>query len=214
MKDSIDIIKKSTFLSICLFSVVGLTSAHATIKESLASTTTEISADEAYARGYESIVVNTLEAQAKAEKWLRIASVKGHREAQHYLAIVLSRGLFGDGIVTPEALEWFREAANGGYDLSQNSLGVLYYRGHLLEQDYAKSRYWYERSAAQGNAYALLNLGIMYQKAVGVEADEAKALEYFRQCWEDAEPGWSPEGDPAIECKSRYLKILDSSHNA
>ena len=90
MKDSIDIIKKSTFLSICLFSVVGLTSAHATIKESLASTTTEISADEAYARGYESIVVNTLEAQAKAEKWLRIASVKGHREAQHYLAMLIA----------------------------------------------------------------------------------------------------------------------------
>ncbi len=68
MKDSIDIIKKSTFLSICLFSVVGLTSAHTTIKESLASTTTEISADEAYARGYESIVVNTLEARLSANQ--------------------------------------------------------------------------------------------------------------------------------------------------
>ena len=68
MKDSIDIIKKSTFLSICLFSVVGLTSAYATIKESLASTTTEISADEAYARGYESIVVNTLEARLSANQ--------------------------------------------------------------------------------------------------------------------------------------------------
>ena len=90
MKDSIDIIKKSTFLSICLFSVVGLTSAHATIKESLASTTTEISADEAYARGHETMLINTPEAQAKAEKWLRIASVKGHREAQHYLAMLIA----------------------------------------------------------------------------------------------------------------------------
>ena len=203
MKDPIATIKKFTFLSVCFFSFVGLTSAHATIKESLALSTTEITADEACARGYRSIVIDTLEAQAKAEKWLRIASVKGHREAQYYLAVVLSNGLFGDGIVTPEALEWFRASANGGYDLAQHSLGVLYYRGHLLEQDYAKARYWYELAAAQGNAYAMLNLGIMFRKGVGVAPDETKALEYFRRCWEDAEPGWSPEGDPAIKCKDR-----------
>ena len=214
MKDSIDTIKKSTFLSICFFSAMGLISANATIKESLTPAAVEISADAAFVRGKKSFLINTPEYQSHAEKWLRIAAVKGHLKAQHHLALVLSHGLFGDGIVTPEALEWFQEAARGGYDLSQNSLGVMYYRGHLLEQDYAKSRYWYQRSAAQGNAYALLNLGIMYQKAVGVKTDEAKALEYFRQCWEDAEPAWSPEGDPAIECKTRYLKLLDSSHNS
>ena len=78
MKDPIATIKKFTFLTICFLSAVGLTSAHATIKESLALSTTEISADEAYARGYRSIVANTPEAQAKAEKWLRIAAIKGH----------------------------------------------------------------------------------------------------------------------------------------
>ena len=127
MKDPIATIKKFTFLSVCFFSFVGLTSAHATIKESLALATTEISADEAYARGKRSFLINTPEYQSHAEKWLRIAAVKGHLKAQHHLAIVLSRGLFGDGIVTPEALEWFQEAAKGGYDLSQNSLGVMYY---------------------------------------------------------------------------------------
>ncbi len=187
---------------------MGLISADATVKQPLSPPTAEISADGAFARGKRSFLINTPEYQSHAEKWLRIAAVKGHLKAQHHLALVLSHGLFGDGVVTPEAFKWFQESANGGYDLSQNSLGVLYYRGHLVEQDYAKSRYWYERSAAQGNAYALLNLGIMYQEVVGVEADEAKALEYFRQCWEDAEPAWSPEGDPAIECKHRYAKIL------
>ena len=207
MKDPIATTNTFTFLSICFFSVVGLISANATVEQPLSPPTAEISADGAFQRGYRSFPINTPEYQSHAEKWLRIAAVKGHREAQYYLAVVLSHGLFGDGIVTPEALEWFQEAANGGYDLAQHSLGVLYYRGHLLERDYVKARYWYELAAAQGNAYAMLNLGIMYRDAVGVKPDETKALEYFRQCWEDAKPGWSTEGDPAVMCKHRYQHL-------
>ena len=82
---------------------MGLISANATIKESLAPTTAEISADEAFARGNKSFLINTPEYQSDAEKWLRIAAVKGHLKAQHYLASVLSHGLFGE----PESVVLF-----------------------------------------------------------------------------------------------------------
>jgi TPR repeat protein len=204
---------KVMLLTLCLLSVMGLTNLKKPITQPPWEIFKEITADEAYERGKAYMVFNEAEAQATAEKWLRIAAIKGHVQAQHCLAIVVSGGLFAGDSLKPKGFEWFQRAANAGYSLSQVSVGVAYHNGWIVERDYAKARYWYELAAAQGNAYALLNLGNMYREAIGVETDEAKALEYYRNCWEDANPGWAPEGDPAVFCKYKYAKVLRYSDN-
>lgn len=197
----------------CVLSVMGFTNLKQPVTQPPWGIFDELTADEAYERGIAYMVFNEVEAQATAEKWLRIAAIKGHVEAQHGLAIVISGGLFGDNSLKPEGFEWFQRAANAGYSLSQASVGTAYHDGLVVEQDYEKARYWYELAAAQGNAYALLNLGNMYIEALGVDADEAKGFEYYRNCWEDANPGWSPEGDPAVFCKHKYARVLRYSDN-
>ena len=89
-----------------------------------------------------------------------------------------------------------RKAEQGDAD-AQFNLGVLYYYGDGVPQDYAKARRWWEQAAAQGHAGATLNLGLMYVRGQGVPQNDAKA----RQWWERA----AAHGDANTQ---KILKIL------
>ena len=176
---------------------------------------TDLTPEEAYQRGQEFFSVDTPSAQERAEKWLRSAAERGHLTAQHHLFVLLARGQFGDGELTPEAQEWLVKAAHAGSMLSQGSLGTQYFNGSaFIEKDYDKARYWFELSAAQNGAYAMINLGRMYRDGLGVEADEAKAFEYYRRSWKEADsafavsPGSSSHNEAAIEGMWEYARIL------
>jgi S1-C subfamily serine protease len=51
-----------------------------------------------------------------------------------------------------------RPLAEQGYADAQNALGLMYYRGHGVPQDYAAAVSWYRKAADQGNANAQRNL--------------------------------------------------------
>ncbi|MGL5335268.1 MAG: tetratricopeptide repeat protein, partial [Enterovibrio sp.] len=46
-------------------------------------------------------------------------------------------------------------------------MGVIYYKGEGVEQDYKKSIEWLQKAADQGFAVAQYNLGIIYYKGEG-----------------------------------------------
>ena len=71
-------------------------------------------------------------------------------------------------------------AAQGDAD-AQFHLGVMYYLGQGVPQDYAQARYWYEKAAAQGFAVAQTALGAMYSLGQGVPQDYAQALRWFEK---------------------------------
>ena len=53
------------------------------------------------------------------------------------------------------------ENANRGDASAQFDLGLMYYGGQGLLQDYTKAVYWFHRAAVQGHAEAQYNLGVV-----------------------------------------------------
>jgi TPR repeat protein len=52
-----------------------------------------------------------------------------------------------------------------GDGVVQYNLGMLYYKGYGVTQDYATARNWREEAAAQDNAWELYRIGVRYQNA-------------------------------------------------
>ena len=79
----------------------------------------------------------------------------------------------------PKAFQDWKAAANEGSIDAQAALGILYYKGWGVPQDYAAAGKWYRRAADQGHAVAQNNLGMMYQEGLGVEQDYVEAYLWF-----------------------------------
>ena len=69
------------------------------------------------------------------------------------------------------ALREFRPLAEQGSVGAQFNLGVMYYNGKGVPQNYKTAVKWFSLAAEQGVAYAQYNLGVMYYKGEGVSQD-------------------------------------------
>ena len=74
-----------------------------------------------------------------------------------------------------------RPWAERGDARAQYNLGVMYYDGRGVAQDYTKALKWWEKAAAQGDADAQYSLGTMYDAGQGVAQDYAKARKWFEK---------------------------------
>src|SRR5208282_3987556 len=57
----------------------------------------------------------------------------------------------------------------------QHMLGVMYFNGQGIPQDYVQAAVWYHKAAEQGNAIAQYTLGFLYAFGEGVPQDDEKA---------------------------------------
>lgn len=71
---------------------------------------------------------------------------------------------------------------------AQHSLGLSYYYGQGVTQDYTKAAEWYRKAAAQGDVAGQTDLGTMYYFGKGVPQDYAQAAEWYRKA---AEQGYA-----------------------
>ena len=69
-------------------------------------------------------------------------------------------------------------AAQGSAE-AQVNLGLMYYKGQGIPQDYAEALKWFRLAAAQGDAEAQFNLGVMYHNGQGIPQDYVQALKCF-----------------------------------
>ena len=77
----------------------------------------------------------------------------------------------------------YQSAVDGDmYD--QHCIGVMYYHGYGVSQDYTEAVKWYRKAAEQGNAAAQCNLGVMYYNGNGVSQDYAEAVKWYRKAAE------------------------------
>ena len=83
----------------------------------------------------------------------------------------------------------YREAAEQGDAEAQCNLGLCYYNGWGVKQDYTQAVYWYRKAAEQGNAKAQFNLGLCYATGQGVEQDYTQAAHWYRKAAEQGMPG-------------------------
>ena len=88
----------------------------------------------------------------------------------------------------PEAVKWFRKAAEQGHTFAQYNLGVCYYNGWGVPQDYSEAVKWYRKAAVQGYADAQCNLGYCYHSGQGVPKDYSEAVKWYRKA---AEQGYA-----------------------
>ena len=65
---------------------------------------------------------------------------------------------------------------------TQFQMGLLYFNGQNVRQDYVMARRWFEKAAAQNHPESQKNLGVIYAQGYGVQQDYNIA----RQWWEQA----------------------------
>ena len=78
------------------------------------------------------------------------------------------------------ALQIWRPRATQGVAFAQVNVGIMYYSGQGVPQDYGEAAKWYRLAAEQGNLIAQGNLGFMYYTGQGVPQDYGEAAKWYR----------------------------------
>ena len=76
-------------------------------------------------------------------------------------------------------LEQYKLMAKHGNAKAQNYIGVCYYNGDGVPQDYEKAVEWFAKAAKQNDAAAQYNLGYCYYKGKGLSRDYDKAFSWY-----------------------------------
>jgi len=97
------------------------------------------------------------------------------------LLILILFVLFCSSSVFGGEFEDTLKSAEQGNVFAQNDLGVLYYEGKGVSQDYKKAVYWFTKSADQGDDLAQFNLGFMYRNGEGVPQDYKQAVYWYKK---------------------------------
>lgn len=130
----------------------------------------------------------------EAAKWYMNAARQGNSPAISALNLMYSEGVSAQNNGEHHsAYRLWRPLADLGYARAQCSLGLLYYRGLGVPQNYTEAVKWYRRSAHQGDAAAQYNLGIMYAQGRGVAQDHEEAAKWNRKA--------ANQGDPDAQAK-------------
>lgn len=79
-----------------------------------------------------------------------------------------------------QALEQWRPLAEQGDAKAQYHLGLMYFYGKGLPQDFLRATDWYRKAAEQGESNAQYELGMAYAKDLGVDRDYVKAISWCR----------------------------------
>ena len=107
----------------------------------------------------------------------------------------ISKQLYEEGLITKsEANKMIFESAKSdaekGYPEAQNELGLLYYKGEVVEEHLGNAAFWFQKAADQGYSVAQYNLGFCFYYGYGVEVNKIKSKNYFKQAadqgYEDA----------------------------
>lgn len=110
---------------------------------------------------------------------LRTGAENGNVQDQSDLGFRYSNG---EGVPknVPEAVKWWRKAADQGDTDSQYMLGATYYDGDEgIPKDYAEALKWNKKAAAQGESGSLAMLGDAYFDGCGVPKDNVKAHAWY-----------------------------------
>ena len=89
----------------------------------------------------------------------------------------------------PEDIRKIRILAEQGDAEAQCNLGIMYYNGEGVPQDYKDAVKWCRKAAEQGLAEAQSNLGTMYANGEGVPQDYKEAVKWFRKAAEQGYAG-------------------------
>jgi uncharacterized protein len=94
-------------------------------------------------------------------------------------------------------LEYAEIQAKRGDAGSQFHLGIIFYAGEEVLQDYKKAARYFSMAARQVNVNAQFAQGVMYQNGDGVQQDYVKAKDFFIQV--------AKQGNASAQCSLGLL---------
>jgi len=120
------------------------------------------------------------EDKVEAERFFRIAAMKGNVNAQYNLGNIF---FYGEGVTInyDEAMRWWRIAADQGHARAQNNLGSMFQQSDGVGRDYFEAARLYRLAAVQEDAIAQNNLGFMLENGFGVAQDMTEAMQWYRK---------------------------------
>ena len=77
------------------------------------------------------------------------------------------------------ALRILGPLAEAGDRYAQDDVGLMFFKGYGVAQDFSQAVFWFRRSANQGTACAQCHLGLCYQDGLGVPQDSLLAYMWF-----------------------------------
>lgn len=80
-----------------------------------------------------------------------------------------------------DGIKSLMESAEQGHADAQYNLGIMYYKGKGVAQNYAEAARWYRKAAERGHSLAQRNLGRMYDSGEGMPRDFAEAAKWYRK---------------------------------
>ena len=84
-------------------------------------------------------------------------------------------------------MEWFFKADAQNNADAQNGLGLCYYNGYGVDQDYAKAAEYFTKAAEQDHIEAYHYLGDCHYNGYAFEQNYENAVEYYKK---SAEQGY------------------------
>ena len=103
------------------------------------------------------------------------------------LCLMIFSGFYVSIGICGSSIQDLRKAAEQGDAEAQHNLGVAYYKGEGVPQNFAEAMKWVRKSAEQGNAKAQSKLGWGYYSGEGVPKNEAEAVKWFRKAAEQGD---------------------------
>jgi PQQ-dependent catabolism-associated CXXCW motif protein len=94
------------------------------------------------------------------------------------LALETATGVAQD---LPQAVAWYRKAADLGNAPAMFHLGVAYENAKGVKEDWPQSVVWYRKAADLGNAQGMSFLGYALEYGRGVARDDTEAAQWYRR---------------------------------
>lgn len=86
----------------------------------------------------------------------------------------------------PEFDELLVKAEKGDAQ-AQYDIGLSYYKGNGVEQNYAEAIKWYRKAAKQGYVHAQVDLGFAFESGNGVKQNYEEAVKWYRKAVEQGD---------------------------
>ena len=112
------------------------------------------------------------------------------------------------------ALKEWEPLAQAGGSAAQFNLGLLYYDGKGVPQDFSEAAKWFERSADRGYVKAQHNLGAMYAVGKGVKQNYILAYKWLSLCAATGEGSCASQRDMVAEKLNSPKKLASAQRLA
>lgn len=123
----------------------------------------------------------------------RLEARANQNDAQaSYCLAGLYRKAFLGRQAQPQALEWYKHAADQGSRDAMAALGALYSKGvdGVANQDAQTAATWFQKAAENGHIQAMVEIGVMFDEGTGVVKDKRKAARWYKEAADNGD-AWS-----------------------